>query len=99
MLKRLSLLLATAALALMVACSTTPAATASPGQQALNTTAETCRNIVSAIKAADQAVIAGVLKGDNARNALKGFEAAQNGCATALASIQAANAAASGATK
>lgn len=100
MLKRLSLILAAAALALAAGCSTTPEAAASPAQQAVNTTADTCKGVTASIKATNAAVVSGALKGDNARTALKGLEAAQLGCNTALASIQAANAAAaSGAPK
>jgi uncharacterized protein YcfL len=97
--RRLATFLAAAVLAVAAGCSSTPAATASPAQQAVNTTAETCKNVVAAIKAANQAVVAGVLKGDNARAALNGLTAAQTGCETALASIMAANATATGAPK
>lgn len=68
--------------------------TGSPAQNAVNMTATSCKNIDAAIVAADQAVVSGVLKGQDARNALKGLTAAQAGCVTALTSIQAANAAA-----
>lgn len=95
MLKRLSILFAAAVLAL-AACTTAPGGT--PAQQAVNTTAVACTNINAAIAGADQAVQAGVLKGQDARNALKGLTAAQAGCVTALAAIQAANAAASAAS-
>ena len=85
------------AVAILAACTTVPGA--SPAQNAVNVTASSCKNIDAAIVAADQAVVSGVLKGNDARNALKGLTAAQAGCVTALASIQAANAAASGVSK
>lgn len=94
MLKRF---LSVALLALAAACSTAPGT--SPAQTAINTTAESCKAVTASIVAADQAVKAGVLKGDNARTALKGLTAAQTGCELALASIQAANAAANPGTK
>jgi hypothetical protein len=94
--KRLFTFLAVAVLALVAACTTAPGA--SPAQNAVNVTATSCKNIDAAIVAADQAVVSGVLKGQDARNALKGLTAAQAGCVTALASIQAANAAASAAS-
>ncbi len=78
---------------------TTPPANVSPAQNALNVTTESCKSITAAIKAADQAVLTNALKGQDAQNALKGLTAAQAGCVTALASIQAANAAASGVPK
>ena len=95
--KSLFTILAAAALTVMVACTTTPGAT--PAQQAVNATATACKNIDAAIVAADQAVVSGVLKGQDAKNALKAFTAAQAGCVTALTTIQAANAAASGVSK
>ena len=94
--KRLFTFLAVAALALAAACTTVPGA--SPAQQAVNATATACKDIDAAIAAADQAVKSGVLKGQDARNALKAFTTAQAGCVTALATIQAANAAATAAS-
>ena len=96
--KRLPLMMAaiTAAFFIAVACTTTPGA--SPAQQAVNATATACKNIDAAIVAADQAVKSGVLKGQDARNALKAFTAAQAGCVSALTVIQTANAAATAAS-
>jgi hypothetical protein len=62
----------------------------SPGQQALNLTGTTCKTNDTAIVAADQAVLAGTLKGNDARNALKGLTAIQTACAATLAGLQAA---------
>lgn len=94
MLKRLSIFLAACSLALLAGCPAPLQTSGTPAANAINVTATSCKNIDAAIVAADQAVLAGVLKGDNARTALKGLTAAQAGCVTALASIQAANAAA-----
>lgn len=87
--------LSLAVMVLVAACSALPSANPdiSPGQKALNTTGASCKSIDAAIVAADQAVLAKVLKGDDARNAVKGLTAAQAGCMAALSSIQAANAA------
>ncbi|MEO6588943.1 MAG: hypothetical protein ABIP06_06415 [Pyrinomonadaceae bacterium] len=83
------------------ACASPPGATQT--EQVINTTATACKNIDAAIVAADASIQSGVLKGKNRETAVKALGAAQAGCVTALASIQAAIAsatpAASGATK
>jgi hypothetical protein len=95
--KRLSLFVASCVLAL-AACTNMPGTT--PAQAAVNTTAEACKGVVAAMKAATSAIQANVLKGSNADTAIKGLEAAQVGCRSSLLAIQAANAAAaSGASK
>lgn len=81
---------------ILAACTSVPGT--SPAQSALNTTASSCKSIDAAIVASDQAVLSGVLKGDNARTALKGLTAAQTGCVAALGAIKSANAAASAAS-
>jgi uncharacterized lipoprotein YajG len=98
MLKRFfSILVGLVFLGALAGCPATMQTGTTPAQQAVNLTATSCKNIDAAIVATDQAVVAGVLKGQDARNALKGLTAAQAGCVAALGSIQAANAAASGA--
>lgn len=86
------------ALALVLAGCAVPPGT-SPAQQAVDLTATSCKNIDSAIVATDAAVVSGALKGNAAREALKGLTAAQAGCIAALASVQAATSPASGASK
>lgn len=71
-------------------CSTTPAASADPGQQLLNTTADSCKANVAAIKAFNAAATAGAIKGDAARNGLKALEATNASCNAALAAFQSA---------
>ena len=85
--------------ALVVGCTTTtPTTPVSPAQQALNLTAQTCKDNNAAIVAADSAVKANVLKGQDARNALAGLTAIQTACASTLASLQGAAAAPAPAT-
>lgn len=97
MLKRLSLFAAACMLTLAAGCSSMPGTT--PAQAAVNTTAEACTGVVAAMKATTSAITSGVLKGNNADTAIKGLEAAQNGCRLSLTAIQAANAAAAGVAK
>jgi hypothetical protein len=66
---------------ILVACAST---------DPVSVTANSCKSIDAAILAADAAVKSGTLKGNDARNALKGLTAAQAGCVTALAAIQGA---------
>jgi hypothetical protein len=94
----LSFALAGAIAATIAACGPPIKPDNTPAQNALNTTATTCKDITEAIKATDAAVVAGVLKGDNARAAAKGLEAAQTGCRTALAAYQSAAAQAAAAS-
>jgi hypothetical protein len=81
-------LVALAFFAAVAACGTLTST--SPAQQALDATVVSCKNIDAAIVAADQAVKSGVLKGQDARNAVKGLATAQAGCNTALAAYQSA---------
>lgn len=91
--KRLfSILVGLAFLGVLAGCPATMG-TVSPAQNAVNVTADSCAKIDAAIVAADQAVLAKVLKGQDAQNALKGLTAAQAGCVTALGAIKAAAAA------
>lgn len=83
---RLFTLIAALALA---ACGTPPAGV-SPGQNLVNLTNTSCKDLNAAMVATDQAVLSGVLKKAQAEAAIKGFEAAQAGCVTALTTIQAA---------
>lgn len=96
MLLRIISLLVFAAVA---ACGALPVGndTASPAQKIVNATAVTCKDNAAAITATDQAVLAGVLKGNDARNATKGLATIQAACVSTLAGLQAAAAAASSA--
>jgi uncharacterized lipoprotein YajG len=84
-------------LAIIIAgCAAPPAGTTvSPAQQALNTMVTSCKGVNAAMVAADQAVLSGVLKGNDKDNAIKGFTTAQAGCVATLAALQSAAAAAS----
>ena len=89
--KRLfSVLVGLALLGALAGCPATMSSTTSPAQQAVNLTATTCKNNDAAIVAVDQAVVAGVLKGNDARNALKGLTTIQTACVATLAGLQAA---------
>lgn len=93
--KRLfSILVGLAFLGALAGCPATMQADVSAGQKAVNLTAATCKSNDAAIVATDQAVVAGVLKGNDARNALKGLTAIQAACVSTLAGLQAAAAAA-----
>lgn len=92
--KRSILFLALGCLGALAGCPATMQPGVSPAQRAVNLTASACRDLDSAIVATDQSVLAGVLKGNAARDALKGLTAAQAGCVVALGSIQSATAAA-----
>lgn len=96
--KTLFLLYSALALALC-ACMGMPSAPVSASQQALNLTAQTCKSNNAAIDAADGAVKANVLKGQDARNALTGLSTIQAACVSTLAALQSAASAASGASK
>lgn len=98
MLKRTWNIIAACVMALAAVACAAPGGTTDPGQQLLNATTDTCKANVAAIKSFNAAVMAGVLKGDNARNGLKALEATQASCNNALATFQAA-VAASGASK
>lgn len=78
----------------LAGCATPP--NVSPAQNVINVTATSCKDLGAAIDATDQAVLTKVLTKSQAQAALKGLTAAQAGCVAALASIQAANPAASG---
>lgn len=84
---------------LLVACATPPAGTAPPDsqQQVINLTYQSYTALRGAIKAADAAVLAGKLKGQDAQNVLAGLTAAKAGLDATLASMPAT--AASGVTK
>lgn len=104
--KRLFLLFALAIAGALAGCPATMQTGGPPpsaAQSALNVTGATCKDIDAAIVSTDRAVLSGTLKGQDARNAVKGLSAAQAGCVAAFASLQAAtaaaNPAASGATK
>lgn len=97
--KRLGLTLAACALALLSACATTgttgtSGATPSAAQQAITSTTVSYNAVDAAIVAADAAVRAGTLKGQDARNAVKGLTDAKAGLDLALITLRTANAAA-----
>jgi len=73
-------------------------AAASPVQTAINTGVTSYTALDQAILAADTAVKAGLLKGQDAKNALAGFTAAKAGLDTGLAALRSANAAAAAAS-
>ena len=79
-------------------CATTGTTTVSPAQQAINAGVTSYNALDQAIIAADAAVKAGVLKGNDAKNALAGFTAAKTGLDTGLAALRSANAAAAAAS-
>ena len=81
----------------MGACGTTPTA-ASPIQTAINTGVTSYTALDQSILAADAAVKAGVLKGNDAKNALAAATAAKTGLDTMLAALRSANAAAAAAS-
>jgi hypothetical protein len=85
--------------ALAVGCGTfTGGAALTPTQQAINAGTTSYQTLDQAILAADAAVKAGALKGQDARNALAGFTAAKAGLDTGLAALRSANAAAAAAS-
>lgn len=88
---KLRVFLASCVIAL-AGCATQPGTT--PAQNAVNLTSTSCKNIDAAIVGTDAAVLSGALKGNAAKEALKGLTAMQAGCVAALASIQSATAAA-----
>ncbi len=65
------LLAALAFVGVLAGCPATMQTSTTPAQNALNVTTESCKGITAAIKAADQAVLANALKGQDAQNALK----------------------------
>ncbi len=81
--------------ALVVGCASPGASTA---DQAITATANSYSALDAAIKAADSAVKAGTLKGQDARNALKGLTDAKAGLDLALITLRSANAAAASAS-
>lgn len=86
------------AAALLCACATPPAGTTlAPAQQAINAATVSYTSIDTAIVQADAAVKAGVLKGQDARNAVKAFTDAKASLDVGLVALRAANAAASAA--
>lgn len=87
------------ACSLVLGCATTsPGGTpASPTQQAVNSTTVSYKALDTAILQADAAVKAGILKGQDARNAVKGLTDAKAGLDVALVALRAANAAAAAA--
>lgn len=98
--KRLKLFVAGLALAFIAACASAP-----PGgppltsaQQAVASTTLSYNALDAAILAADSAVKAGTLKGQDARNTLKGLTDAKLGLDLALATLRTANAAAAAAS-
>lgn len=87
-------------LAILTACATTGPVT--PVQQAINTGVTSYTALDQSIIAADAAVKAGVLKGNDAKNVRAAATAAKAGLDSMLAALRSANAAAaaaSGATK
>jgi hypothetical protein len=87
-----------AALAIGCTTTTTGGAALTPTQQAINAGTTSYQTLDQAILAADAAVKAGALKGQDARNALTGFTAAKAGLDTGLAALRSANAAAAAAS-
>jgi hypothetical protein len=82
--------------AAVIGCAATgTAAVTSPMQTAINTGVTSYTALDQAILATDAAVKAGVLKGQDAKNALAGFTVAKKGLDTGLAALRAANAASS----
>lgn len=91
--------LRTLALALVVAlcgCATPPAGSPplTAAQQAISSTATSYSALDAGIVATDAAVRAGTLKGQDARNAVKGLTDAKAALDVALVALRAANAAA-----
>lgn len=82
--------------AMLLCACTTPAGTPAPSaaQQAITSSTLSYNALDSAILAADAAVKAGTLKGQDARNALKGLTDAKAGLDLALLTLRNANAAA-----
>jgi len=78
-------------------CATTGTA-ASPIQTAINTGVTSYTALDQSILAADAAVKAGVLKGNDAKNALAAATAAKTGLDTMLVALRSANAAAAAAS-
>lgn len=102
MLKRLLGLATALAMAVMLtACpgtiQTTGGTPVSANQQAINLTTTSYNGVDAAILTADAAVKSGTLKGNDARNALKGLTDAKAGLDVALVALRAANAAAAAA--
>ncbi len=93
--KRIRFYIAASLLLLGAACAATnPDGTKpSPYQQALTSATTSYNALDAAIVAADAAVKAGTLKGQDARNALKGLTDAKAGLDVALVTLRAANAA------
>lgn len=94
-------LFATALLAIFAACAgglTNPDGSAlTPTQQAVQSATTSYKMLDSAILSADAAVQSNTLKGQDARNALKGLTDAKAGLDVALVALRAANAAAAAA--
>lgn len=87
-------------LALAVGCATTNPTTGQPlppAQVAINGLTTSYTALDAAILAADSAVKNGTLKGDDARNALRGFSMTKAGLDVALIAMRNANAAAAAA--
>lgn len=96
--KPIRLFFAACLLLLSAACATTSTGSVSPAQQAVNAATTSYNALDAAILAADAAVKSGTLKGQDARNALKGLTDAKAGLDVALVTMRAANAAAVPAT-
>lgn len=82
----------------VIGCTTLGATAASPLQQAINTGVTSYTALDQTILTADAAVKAGVLKGNDAKNALAGFTAAKAGLDAGLLALRSANAAAAAAS-
>jgi hypothetical protein len=83
--------------AVIGACSTTGGTAVSPAQQAVNAGVTSYTALDQSILAADAAVKAGILKGNDAKNAAAGAVAAKAGLDAMLTALRSANAAAAAA--
>lgn len=85
-------LLILSVLALFTACGSL--VTNDPYQQALNNTTDTCKGVGASIKSTDALVLNGSISKANATKVASGLAAANAGCNSALAALQAASGAA-----
>lgn len=97
---RIRLVIASLVLAVVAGCASTPLGGTPPSaaQQAITSTTVAYNALDAAILAADAAVKAGTLKGQDARNTLDGLTRAKVGADLALATLRTAQAAASAAS-
>jgi len=79
-----------ATLGMLEGCTSTPATSADPRQQAVDATYKAAVALDASITATRGAVLAGALKGNDAVNAMKAFDATYASLRAAQAALQAA---------